>query len=281
MGVQSLERDVLDTVHREQTADGALRALELLLGSGLIVNADLIYGLPGQSPDSFLSDLQTLAELGVPSLTLYSLHTTERTPVARLLGDGPFDLAGLMGWRAFVKRSAEDLGYTQTRWHSFKRLDTRARDHVFTRDFDEDLSGTQLGVGLSARSHLGRTLYRNNEVHDSYIGRIERGESPVEQRFDFTDEDLMTQFVSRSLGDGKPLERPAYERALGRSIDDDFGPLLARLERADLVHDDGTSLELSDRGKLVYDLVMLAFYPQRMRDWLVGRESRASFVSVI
>ena len=281
MGVQSLEAEVLDSVHREQSADGALRALSMLLDSGLIANADLIYGLPGQTPDSFLSDLETLAELGVPSLTLYSLHTTERTPVARVLGDGPFDLAGLMGWRTFVKRSAEDLGYTQTRWHSFKRLDTAARNHQFARDFDDELAGTQLGVGLSARSHLGRTMYRNHEVHDTYIGRIERGESPVEQRFDFEHDDLMTQFISRSLGDGKPLERSQYEHTIGRPIDDDFGPLLERLRRAELVDDDGTTLLLTERGKLVYDLVMLAFYPERIRDWLAGKESRASFVSII
>src|SRR5438876_7796880 len=80
MGVQSLEREVLETVHREQSAEGALGACALLLDSGLIVNVDLIYGLPGQTRQSFLFDLTTLAELGVPSLTLYSLHVTERTP---------------------------------------------------------------------------------------------------------------------------------------------------------------------------------------------------------
>ena len=280
MGIQSLEREVLDTVHRDQTSEGALGACALLLDSGLIVNTDLIYGLPGQTRESFLFDLTTLAELGVPSLTLYSLHVTERTPVARVLGDQPFDLAGLMGWRAFVKRSAEDLGYTQTRWHSFKRLDTIARTHQFERDFDNQLAGTQFGVGLSARSHLGRVMYRNHEVHDTYIDRIERGESPVQQRFDFEEDDLMTQFIARSLGDGKPLHRAEYERVFGRSIDSDFGVLLDRLRRAALIDDDGATLLLAERGKLVYDLVTLAFYPERARAWLSGRESRAAFVSV-
>jgi oxygen-independent coproporphyrinogen-3 oxidase len=280
MGVQSLEGLVLDTVRRDQTAEGALDACELLLRSGLIVNIDLIYGLPGQTPESFLFDLTTLAELGVPSFTLYSLHVTERTPVARVLGDDRFDLPGLMGWRAFVQEAAEQLGYTQVRWHTFKRLDTNARAHEFVSSFDERLSGTQLGVGMSARSHLGHTVYRNHEVHDTYIERIERGESPVEQVFSFHEDDLMTQFVARSLGDGKPLRRTDYERTFGRAIDDDFGAVLDRLRTGGLVDDDGDVLTLSERGRLVYDLVTLAFYPEWARAWLAGREDRASFVTV-
>jgi oxygen-independent coproporphyrinogen-3 oxidase len=185
-----------------------------------------------------------------------------------------------MAWRSFVNGAAERLGYTQTRWHSFKRLDTSARTHQFERDFDENLSGTQLGVGMSARSHLGDAMYRNHDVHDKYIERIQRDESPVEEVFPFTEEDLITQFIARSLGDGQPLHRAEYERIFERTIDEDFGPLLDRLRRAALVADDGRTLVLADRGKLVYDIVTLAFYPEQARAWLMGREDRASLVTV-
>lgn len=280
MGVQSLESTVLATVHRDQTAEGALAACELLLDSGLILNIDLIYGLPGQTRRSFLFDLTTLAELGVPSFTLYSLRVTDRTPVVRVLGDDRFDLRGLMGWRAFVKDAAEQLGYTQTRWHTFKRLDTIATRYEHEPSFDENLSGSDLGVGMSARSHLGYTVYRNHEAHDAYVERIERGQSPVEDVFVFADDDRMTQLVARSLGDGKPLHRAEYERTFARPIDRDFGTLLKRLRRGGLIDDDGHTLALTEQGKLVYDLVTLAFYPERARAWLAEREDRASLVTV-
>jgi oxygen-independent coproporphyrinogen-3 oxidase len=280
MGVQSLETTVLDQVHRDQTPGGALAACRMLLESGLIVNVDLIYGLPGQSPESFLLDLETLADLGVPSLTLYSLRVTERTPVARVLGDAAFDLAGLMRWRAFVQDAAEGLGYTQTRWHTFKRLESNARAHERLQSFDRKLIGCQLGVGMSARSNLGDTLYRNHEVHDEYLRRVERGESPVEQIFVFAEEDRMTQFVARSLGDGKPLRRDDYVRVFGREVDADFGPLLERLTDAHLVDDLGEALVLSDLGTLLYDVVTLAFYPPRAHEWLAARQRGSTPVSV-
>ena len=264
MGIQSLVPEVLDTVHRRHEASQALAAAELLVASGLVVNVDLIYGLPGQTPESFLADLTTLAALGVPALTCYSLRVTERTPVTRALGGEPFDLARLMAWRAFVKESAESLGYAQTRWHTFKRLDSIAATHERMPSFDEkSLRGFQLGVGMSARSNLGHAVYRNHPVHDVYIERIERGESPVEEVFRFDEDDRKTQFVARSLGDGKPLVHSAYQSAFGRAFDDDFGDVLDRLRTGGLVDDDGVVVVLTERGKLVYDLVTLAFYPER------------------
>lgn len=279
MGVQSLVPDVLDTVHRRHEVAQVLAACELLVSSGLVVNVDLIYGLPGQTPESFLADLTTLAGLGVPAVTCYSLRVTERTAVTRAVGHEPFDLAQLMAWRAFVKESAESLGYTQTRWHTFKRMDSVAATHERMPCFDESLHGFQLGVGMSARSHLGHAVYRNHPVHDVYIERVEQDRSPVEEVFRFDDDDRFTQFVARSLGDGNPLMRQEFEATFGHPIEEDFGPLLVRLKDAGLVDDDGSALVLTERGKLVYDLVTLAFYPERARAWLDAHESGAAFVS--
>ena len=272
MGIQSLDDEVLGIVHRRQTSSQALSACELLVGSGLILNVDLIYGLPHQTEEDFLRDLRAIAERGVPALTLYSLRLNERTPVARVLRDEDrFDLARLMRWRAFLKRSAEDLGYTQTRWHTWKRLDTRARDHERLAHFDDAGSGYQLGIGMSARSQLGHTVYRNHDNLEVYLDRVERGRSPVEQVVRLSEEDRMTQFVARSIGDGKTLSRERYERAFGRPFDQDFGEILTRLTAAGLIEDGGATLALSELGKLVYDIVTLAFYPKHARDWLAAR----------
>jgi oxygen-independent coproporphyrinogen-3 oxidase len=97
----------------------------------------------------------------------------------------------------------------------------------------------------------------------------------VEEIFVFLDEDRRTQFVARSLGDGLPLQRSEYERIFGRPIDDDFGPLLEALAIAGLVDDDREVVVLTERGKLVYDLITLAFYPPRAREWLESRATTA------
>ena len=88
----------------------------------------------------------------------------------------------------------------------------------------------------------------------------------------------MTQFIARTIGDGKTLARVEYAHAFGRAFDEDFGAVFDDLMAAGLLEDDGATVSLSPLGGLVYDLVMLAFYPQRAREWLAAREGRAAFV---
>lgn len=278
MGIQSLDDNVLDAVRRRHDAEQALEACELLARSGLIVNVDLMYGLPGQSKESLRRDIESVASRGIHSVTLYELRINERTPVAKVITrDKRWDLAQLVQWRAYVKQAAQDLGFTQTRWHTFKRLDTIASRHERAPCFTDDGKGYQLGVGMGARSQLGHTLYRNTPHFNAYLRRVGEGKSPVEDVIPLNVADRKTQFVARSLGDGKSLSRSAYERAFRRSIDDDFGEPIRRLRQGGLVDDSGDRLSLTEAGKLVYDLITVSFYPRHALEWLEarGREAHA------
>jgi oxygen-independent coproporphyrinogen-3 oxidase len=275
MGVQSLDDEVLTRVHRRHTKEQALSACRVLAASGLITNVDLIYGLPGQTEASFRRDLEQIVETGVQSLTLYNLRLNEATPVARVLTDQErFDLARLMQWRVFVKQTATDLGFRQTRWHQFVKSNSAATRHERLPSFDqEEVQGYQLGVGMSAHSQLGSNFYRNHRDIEIYIDRLENGLSPVEETFPLTVADRKTLFVARSLGDGKPLDREAYRYAFRNSVEDDFGPLLSRLRNAELVKENADrNLVLSETGDLVHDFITLAFYPEHARHWLDARQ---------
>jgi len=272
MGIQSLDGAVLDSVGRRHSGVDALAASERLVASGLFVNVDLIYGLPQQTEAGFRADFEAVAARGVDSVTVYNLRVNERTPVAALLReDERLDLARLVHWRAFVRRTAAELGYTQTRWHTFARS-TPVSDTPKPHFEDVTSVGNQIGIGPSARSRLGAIVYRNHSNIDRYVERVERGQSPVEETFVLSEEDRKVRFIALSLGDGKPLNRSEYAREFGCSVEDDYGEALQRVLAADLAVDDGDCISLSETGKLVYDCVTLAFYPQHARGWLDGRE---------
>jgi oxygen-independent coproporphyrinogen-3 oxidase len=272
MGTQSLEDDVLDEVHRRHSARQTLAACDLVVGSGLILNIDLMYGLPGQSHESFRRDFTTLAERGVQSITAYDLRTNEQTPVARRVADGErLELEQLVRWRQFIKQTATELGFVQTRWHTFKRLDTIAARHERAPHHDPSGRGFQLGIGMSARSHLGATVYRNHDRMPTYLERVEVGHSPVEHVIRLREDDRRTQYVTSTLGDGKPLSAAEYERVFGNALEVDFGDPLDRLVMGGLIDDDSGVYCLSESGRLVYDRVTFNFYPPRVLHWLNGR----------
>jgi oxygen-independent coproporphyrinogen-3 oxidase len=270
MGVQSLDDGVLGRIHRRHSLAQVLDACDLVVRSGLILNVDLMYGLPGQDEQSFARDLELVTSRGIHSVTLYDLRVTRRTSLGRQLQEDERleDVGRLLRWRWFVAQRAAQLGFSQTRWHTFKRLDTIATRHERAPCFDAEMRGFQLGVGMSARSHLGYTVYRNHDRLHEYVARIEAGASPVEGVFRLDAEGRSTQFIARTLGDGKPLDRGAYARAFGCSLDRIYGEVLTRLLGAGLVSESDGMLELTPNGRLVYDRVMLSFYPKRALDWL-------------
>ena len=272
IGIESMDDAVLDAVHRRHSPAQALAACRMVADSGLSLNIDLIYGLPGQSADSFRRDLEAVADTGVRSLCLYALRLNEKTPVAaQLSADERLDLAHLMRWRAFVKRAAEEAGFTQTRSYTFKRVDSGMSWHERAATWRADGIRHEFGIGMSARAQLGHSVYRNHERSDVYMLRVEQGLSPVESVFEMDINDQKTQFVASSLGNGKPLVRAEYESTFGASIDGDFDELLERLRGAELIDDDNVRIVLTETGGLVYDFVLLCFYPERAASWLRGR----------
>ena len=272
MGIQSLEDNVLESVRREHGPDLALASCLRIIDAGMILNIDLMYGLPGQDESVFRRDFERVAGAGVHAVTAYNLRLNERTPVSRTLLPGErFDIAGLMRWRAFIRDTAMEFGFTQTRWHTFKRLDTIAARHQWLPTSGADMKGHQFGIGMSARSSLGHSVYRNHRALDTYVARIEAGESPVEEVIHLGDEDLKTQFIARSLGDGKPLSLARYESVFGNPMESDHGETVARLVDGGLIECDGEEMKLTETGKLLYDLVTLSFYPPQAKEWLLRR----------
>ncbi len=271
MGIQTLNEQVLERVQRAHGGTEALQALDRLLADGFLVNVDLIYGLPGQTQAIFRSDFKALVERGVHSITAYNLRINERTAVGHEIGPADqLDLGRLVAWRAFVQKTAADLGFVQKTWHRFERPAEPA-----SRYEDKTGAGNQFSIGLSARSRLGPTIFRNHASMPVYIERIENNRSPVEEVFQLHEEDRKIRFVAQSLGVGKPLVRQAYQQAFARNFDDDFGEPLKRMLQVQLVADTGASVQLTPTGRLFYDLVTLAFYPQHIKEWLEKRHSAA------
>ena len=73
IGIQSFETAQLEAVMRRHDSNTSLRALAALKDSGINYSADLIYGLPGQSLDSWSSQIRTLLDFEPPHFSAYLL----------------------------------------------------------------------------------------------------------------------------------------------------------------------------------------------------------------
>ena len=89
IGIQSLVDTELRAISRRHTAADALAALECLRSGGVTnISADLIYGLPSQTLESFTFSLCRLLEFRPSHLSAYLLSIEEGTLLGRRLAAG-------------------------------------------------------------------------------------------------------------------------------------------------------------------------------------------------
>ena len=73
LGIQALDKQNLRFLGREHSANEALKALEIAKGLFPKVSADMIYGLPDQNVDTWLTQLNRLQSEGLTHLSAYQL----------------------------------------------------------------------------------------------------------------------------------------------------------------------------------------------------------------
>ena len=89
LGVQAAQDRLLQGIGRIHTFAEAEQSIRMAQRMGLRnLNADVMYGLPGQTEKDYLETLERLCGLGVPHLSAYSLIVEEGTPLCQQVEAG-------------------------------------------------------------------------------------------------------------------------------------------------------------------------------------------------
>jgi oxygen-independent coproporphyrinogen-3 oxidase len=165
IGVQALSDRELRSVGRVNTADQAVEAVSRAVGMRFgDVSADVIVGLPGQTPESLRCTLRQIASLGVAHLSVYCLSLEHGTPLAL---NPPDDLpsddeqADLF---EEVRSVLEGWGFVHYEISNFCLPGRECRHNLnYWR------GGEYLGLGPAAASHLGGRRWKNRADLPAYL----------------------------------------------------------------------------------------------------------------
>jgi len=78
LGVQSLDDKVNKETGRKHSRAQSLESIQHLKATRRPFNVDTIYGLVGQTPESYAETVETLIQHGVPTITTYRLRNNNR-----------------------------------------------------------------------------------------------------------------------------------------------------------------------------------------------------------
>lgn len=90
IGVQSFQDDELNFLGRIHNSGDATRTIETLIKHGIEnFSIDLMYGIPGQTMDSWKASLRNAVELSPTHISTYELTLEENTPLYKLIKSPP------------------------------------------------------------------------------------------------------------------------------------------------------------------------------------------------
>ena len=174
MGIQSFEDSDLSFLNRRHTSLQAVEAVKLCQASEFDnLSIDLIYGLPGQTLESWAKNIEMAISLKVPHISAYNLIYEQGTVLYRLLQEGKVeecddDLALQMFDLLIDRLTCEGFEHYEISNFAlpgcYSRHNTAYWQNV-----------PYLGIGASAHSYDGYTRSWNVADLRAYCDKIESG----------------------------------------------------------------------------------------------------------
>lgn len=271
-GVQDFDPAVQQSVNRIQPYEMVEKAVLASRQAGFeSINADLIYGLPKQSLESFNRTLDRVIELAPERIALYNYaHLPSRFKAQRLIieADLPSAELRLQIFLMSVRRLL-DAGYIYIGLDHFSKptdeLNKARLDKSLHRNFqgyttraDCDL----IGFGVSAIGKVGHSYSQSVRTVKAYYEHLDAGHLPVEKGFALTADDVLRRQVIMELMCSGPVDFAAINAAHGIDFVSYFADELEKLktyEDAALITVDAHSIHVTPKGRMFVRAVGMVF----------------------
>jgi oxygen-independent coproporphyrinogen III oxidase len=271
-GVQDFDPQVQLAVNRIQPFEMVANAVMASRAAGFqSINADLIYGLPKQTLESFDRTLDQLIEVSPDRIALYNYaHLPSRFKAQRLIVSSDLPSAEtrlqifMMSTRRLLQAGYEFIGLD----HFAKpddELNLARLDNTLHRNFqgyttraDCDL----IGFGVSAIGKVGNSYNQSVRTVKAYYEALDAERLPVEKGFELNADDLLGRQVIMTLMCSVPLVISALERQYGINFLHYFEAELAALEqyrKVGLLDIASDSLCITSRGRFFVRAISMVF----------------------
>lgn len=174
MGVQSFNDDELQAINRRHTAQQAIDAVHDIMDAGINnVSIDLIYGLPGQTLNSWKRNVEQAIGLDVQHISTYNLSYEPGTRLWVMREQGKVQEVSdedCIAMHDTLVEQLKDAGFEHYEISNFARHGFRSRHNSNYWNFTP-----YLGLGAAAHSFDGTIRRYNPSSIKEYIGKLSNG----------------------------------------------------------------------------------------------------------
>ncbi|MCA8951399.1 MAG: radical SAM family heme chaperone HemW [Planctomycetes bacterium] len=258
LGVQTFDPDRLRFLDRAHSAAGAEAAFGALRAGGFDnLSLDLMFGVPGETLDEWVADLERALALGPDHMSCYNLTFEPGTHLTHARARGEVDANDEEVDRAMFLHTRQRLagaGFTAYEISNFagRGGPCRHNDHYW-------LQGDYVGIGPGASSHRGGVRWTNLKPLEAWADAALAGPSAVATAETLRPRQRAGEALWLGIRRRAGVDLEAVEHRLGLPVREWFGAAIAEQVDRGLADCDGTTLRLSDAGLLLADRVGAAF----------------------
>jgi putative oxygen-independent coproporphyrinogen III oxidase len=257
LGIQSLQDDKLKSLGRIHDRENAIRAIEYAKEAFTNFNLDLMYGLPNQSIEDALLDLESAIVFEPTHLSWYQLTIEPNTlfhhkPPTLPLDDDIWEMQ-IAGQNLLHK-----AGFQQYEVSAYSQINKECRHNLNYWEF-----GDYLGIGAGAHSKI--TMSAVSSSNHRNVVRFSQIKHPKDyllhtkqpEKIPINESSLIFEFMLNALRLTKGVPTDLFEERTGLYLSS-IEETLASAKKRNLLLNDSSSICPSDLGKrFLNDLVGL------------------------
>lgn len=258
IGAQSFDPAELRTLERTHAPGHVSEAVDQCRRLGVRrISLDLIFGIPGQTLESWLRSLSAAVAIAPEHLSCYSLTYEPGTPLCTRLNAGQVqrvdeDLEADMYEAALDVLPTAGLAHYEI--SNFARRGAECRHNLRTWHNEP-----YLGVGPAAAGYVDAVRYTNVADTAAYVAAIAEGRSPWHQQERLSAEGRARETAMLALRLTSGIDRRSFAERHGQDPAVLFGAAIERHARDGLLAVDDASIRLTRAGLLVADTVIADF----------------------
>ncbi len=272
MGIQDFDREVQALINRVQDEELLKRVVYDIRSLGYkSLNIDLMYGLPGQSLESFRKTIEKTIELSPDRMAVFNfayvpwLKPLQRKIDASMLPEAPLKLDMLklaielfeeadyafIGMDHFAKKTDELYLAQKDRklWRNFQGYTTRKGVHL-------------IGIGATSIGMLDRAYFQNHKTLRDYYKALDQDVFPVMRGYLLNNDDIIRREVIMDIMCNLYVDKKDISLKFNIDFDEYFEKELLELEELEkdgLVSITDDKIEVNPEGRLLVRNIAIVF----------------------
>ncbi len=257
-GLQAIQDPLLNILGRKHNAEAFYQQVTKARQEGFWdINADIIFGIPGQEMEDWLETIQYVTSMELPHLSCYGLTYEEGTRIFEMMKSGFIDPLGEdLEWLMFRKtiEILQEKGYVHYEISNYSKPGYQCR-HNLTYWKNEEY----LALGIAAHGYLNGIRYENVDKAKDYESMLKQKIYPVFTRERVSDDDWVkeTMFLGLRLREGISLKE--FKKKHNQSCLHLFEKEIQELIQQKLVWRDGERIKLTEKGFDLANQVLVCF----------------------